>query len=392
MNITFLAENLTRTGGSSFSLDLMARSLSERGHSITVLTANIFKENGDLNKKSYDIHNNVASSKNRYEGIKNVKRVLNKYEENTDIYHIFNPKYLPISGLYRRKGSVPTVGRINAYDAFCTNPSLMNGKCFKDCTLMNKLRHDDRDRTNKISKVPQYVYQHTSTRFINYLDRIFALSPSIKEVYSHNNVNEKLIDVVPNFYDPEFTMEYEPDIDILLDDLTVTYIGRIRMEKGVDLLIDAVQEMDLSNTAVNIIGEGPIRNEIETEARDANISDSVRFHGWVDQSALSNFYTQSDVFVHPGRWPEPFGRTVLEALQCGCLPVVSDIGAPPWIVGSAGMTFRPNDPSDLANKLTELQRDPNILEQAEKYKSRAEKFEPNRIISKLEAKYREIYD
>jgi len=63
------------------------------------------------------------------------------------------------------------------------------------------------------------------------------------------------------------------------------------------------------------------------------------------------------VFVHPGTLPEPFGLTVIEAMQHETVPVVSDCGAPPWIVGDAGLTFEWTDESDLADRLEELSDD-----------------------------------
>jgi len=44
------------------------------------------------------------------------------------------------------------------------------------------------------------------------------------------------------------------------------------------------------------------------------------FHGHVDHSAVGDLYANSDVFVHPGTLPEPFGLTVIEAMQHETVP------------------------------------------------------------------------
>jgi glycosyltransferase involved in cell wall biosynthesis len=266
----------------------------------------------------------------------------------------------------------------------------MDGECHESCTLLNKVRHDDRSINEKTIRAPQYAYQHLSPQFINHLDRLFAISPAIKDVYSKNNVNKELIDIVPNCYDPGFTQQVDTDIDILSDDFVILYVGRLREEKGVDLLIDAAKTIDMSNKSINIVGDGPLREELEREVKSAELFESTRFHGWVDQSELSSYYKKSDIFVHPGRWPEPFGRTILEALQCNCPPVVSDVGAPPWIINDAGRTFKRSDVKSLSAVIQELQYPQSRIEYEIECKNVIENYNPDDIISDIEIKYDSI--
>ena len=67
----------------------------------------------------------------------------------------------------------------------------------------------------------------------------------------------------------------------------------------------------------------------------------------------------SDVLVLPsrtipGKWKEQFGRVLVEAMAAGCVPVGSDSGAIPGVVGSGGLTFPEGDVQALAARLTEL--------------------------------------
>ena len=387
MNVTFLAEKLDRTGGSGVSLDLMARELSDRNHSVRILTTNIFHENDVPDDTRYDVVSRVTESSSRYDGFLKIKQVLDQYEAGTDVYHVFNPQYLSMAGLYRKNGNVPTVGRLNSYSAFCTNPGRMTGKCYKNCSLADKIRHDDREPAQKVARAPQYAYQHVAPRFMNHLDRLFALSPGVKQVYVHNHVNRDLIDVVPNFYDPTFTTQSETEYDILSDEFTILYVGRLRAAKGVDLLVDAARQLDMSNIAINIVGGGPMCEELGAKTERHNLGASIRFHGWIDQPHLPKYYEQSDVFVHPGRWPEPFGRTILEALQHDCPPIVSNIGAPPWIIGEAGEKFKTEDSMDLTNEIKKMQTASELFSHTNKCSSRLERFDPKYIVPAIESRY-----
>lgn len=97
-----------------------------------------------------------------------------------------------------------------------------------------------------------------------------------------------------------------------------------------------------------------------TSAVQSPFSDVSRA-GSPDNSQVPKFLARGDIFIHPGRWPEPFGRVILEATQHNSPPVVSDIGAPPWIAGDAWVTFPRNDAGELVDQISELRGNPDIL-------------------------------
>lgn len=266
----------------------------------------------------------------------------------------------------------------------------MTGECYKNCSLVDKIRHDDREPAQKVARAPQYAYQHVAPRFMNHLDRLFALSPGVKQVYAYNYVNSDLIDVVPNFYDSTFTTQPKTECDIISDEFTILYVGRVRAAKGVDLLVDAARQLDMSNTTINIVGGGPLREELEAKTESHNLGVSIRFHGWIDQTHLPKYYEHSDVFVHPGRWPEPFGRTILEALQHDCPPIVSNIGASPWIIGEAGEKFKSEDLMTLTNEIKKVRTGSRLSSYTNKCGSRIEKFAPKCIVPAIGKKYNSI--
>jgi glycosyltransferase involved in cell wall biosynthesis len=235
------------------------------------------------------------------------------------------------------------------------------------------------------------MYKHFSLSKTNYLDRVFALSPSIKKIYSHNGIKSNLIDIIPNFYDPKFSCDKNKNIDLLESEFTLLYVGRLREEKGVDILIDAITSINGQNIVVNIVGDGPQQEELVRRMKRNGISNSIKFHGEVDHSILPLFYRQSDLFIHPGRWPEPFGRTILEALQHECPPIVSDIGAPPWIIAEAGRTFERESAADLAKKIVSCSSESELSQLKQNCQSRLDEFTPGSIITRIESTYEELF-
>ncbi len=72
---------------------------------------------------------------------------------------------------------------------------------------------------------------------------------------------------------------------------------------------------------LTIVGEGPLRGELEAQARTLGISDAVTFTGFVTDP--TKYFAAADVFVHTSRY-EGFGVVLLEALACGCAIVATD--------------------------------------------------------------------
>jgi len=99
----------------------------------------------------------------------------------------------------------------------------------------------------------------------------------------------------------------------------LTAAGRLSHEKGFDLLIEALALCGNPRLRLTILGEGPLRNDLERLARDQGVAQQVRFAGF--QKNPFPFFAQADAFVLSSRF-EGFPNVVLEALACGT-PVIA---------------------------------------------------------------------
>jgi glycosyltransferase involved in cell wall biosynthesis len=99
-----------------------------------------------------------------------------------------------------------------------------------------------------------------------------------------------------------------------------------------------------------LVGNGKWLSYCKSLVKKLRIEDKVTFTDYVDKQKLREIYSNADVFVHPARWNEPFGITLLEALSYDIPCVVSDMVSPE-IVGEAGLIFKHGDAEDLAEKL-----------------------------------------
>ena len=107
--------------------------------------------------------------------------------------------------------------------------------------------------------------------------------------------------------------EYEKRIQS--DVVKIGYVGRIDLQKGVDILLKSLVDIDFKYE-LTIIGKGPLLNDMKVLASDLNIN--ANFVGPIDNEKLISYYNNFDVFVFPTeRKGASFGNVAIEAMACG---------------------------------------------------------------------------
>jgi glycosyltransferase involved in cell wall biosynthesis len=101
------------------------------------------------------------------------------------------------------------------------------------------------------------------------------------------------------------------------DDPLVLYVGKLSAEKGVSLLLDALERLDGIRAVV--VGFGPARAELE----DAAEGRPVLFTGPLGHRHLRHLWPLAHVSVTPSVFPEAFGMVAAEAAACGSPPLVA---------------------------------------------------------------------
>lgn len=137
--------------------------------------------------------------------------------------------------------------------------------------------------------------------------------------------------------------------------------------KGQDLLLKAISRIPPEIPARFYIVGGPIYQTkgsqfseagLKAIAAESGVSDRVAFVPF--QSGTADVYRALDVVVHASTLPEPFGRTIVEAMACGRPVAVSKAGGASELfqhdVDAVG--FAPSDPGSLASAIVGLVNDP----------------------------------
>ena len=135
----------------------------------------------------------------------------------------------------------------------------------------------------------------------------------------------------------------------------------LRPGKGVETFLAAAPIVldRLPSARLAVIGNGPLRGQLEETARSLGLDDRLRFFGYTPPSARQ--LRSLDVFVLPSPW-EAFPIASLEALACGVPQVATDVGGIPEAVsdGMTGLLCTPEDPECLAQQIIRLLSDPDL--------------------------------
>ena len=142
------------------------------------------------------------------------------------------------------------------------------------------------------------------------------------------------------------------------------FVGRLVTDKGLSTLFEALARLELRGQRVGltVIGEGPEAPALRRQARALGIARRVHFVGRRVGVELVAALNAHQVLVVPSVWEEPFGVVALEAIACGCVPLVARSGGLPDAVGACGLVVPRGDIEALAQGISELVGQPAALE------------------------------
>ncbi len=102
------------------------------------------------------------------------------------------------------------------------------------------------------------------------------------------------------------------------------FSGRLSVEKGVPLLVRAFARLQpqMPHARLMIVGDGPLRREIQALIEAHNLTQSITVTGWLDQAGVERRLETAWALVAPALWAEPFGQVAPEAIIRG-VPVVA---------------------------------------------------------------------
>ncbi|MFQ5868515.1 MAG: glycosyltransferase family 4 protein, partial [Candidatus Zixiibacteriota bacterium] len=119
---------------------------------------------------------------------------------------------------------------------------------------------------------------------------------------------------------------------------------------------------------------GESREELDQLVVQLSLQDNLRYLFSLKKGELAMLYNCAHFLVFPSLY-EGFGLPALEAMACGCPVIASNRASLPEVVGEAGLFFDPEEPEELAEKMSLLGNDEGLRQELkERGKVQAQKF------------------
>jgi len=175
---------------------------------------------------------------------------------------------------------------------------------------------------------------------------------------------DKRIYIPENAIDPDrFNKTAPQDIN---GPLRAAFVGRLVPYKGADMAIKAAADALKSGAMTyDVIGDGPMRPELEALVAKLGVAEAVTFHGRLEHHDVQTVLARSNILLFPSI-REFGGGVVLEAMSLGVVPVIVDYAGPSELVTpETGLTV-PIGPREeiiahLKTTLASLVEDPSAL-------------------------------
>jgi glycosyltransferase involved in cell wall biosynthesis len=274
----------------------------------------------------------------------------------------------------------------------------MNGLCHRDCNVFKRLSHAPMTWRRRPLMIPSRLYeaafgfQHT-----RYLDRLLPVSRPVAQIYSEAGFDMRQSTIISDVIDYRSIVSNgrgvaaRPPASANNEPWNLLFVGRLTPSKGVDILLEALAMLDEPPVRLHIVGDGITRGALVEQVQRLGLSQRVDFHGWIANEELVQMYARKHAFVHPGIWPDPCPRAVLECMAAGIPAIVSRLGGPPWMLDGHGHTFERANPTDLANTIrTAFKHYDRTLDMARQARERAAAFDYRRVTPHLEQVYDQL--
>ncbi|HAJ34040.1 MAG TPA: mannosyltransferase [Candidatus Atribacteria bacterium] len=252
--------------------------------------------------------------------------------------------------------------------------------------------HSDIVRQERLMR----FYKPFLHRFLKRADKILPTSPNLVKSSKYLSPYKDKCTVVPLSIDlNEFghLIKKKLDLGFSPDEKIVLFVGRLNYYKGLEYLIEAIQEVE---SKLLIVGEGEMRERLEQKVKSLGVEQKIVFLGKVSGEELKYCYQICDLFVLPSIEPsEAFGIVQMEAMAYG-KPVVNTnlpTGVPyVSINGETGFTVPPRDAKALAKAINKILNDKELATKFSKnaLKRVKKKFSKEKMLESIYQIYNEL--
>ena len=195
---------------------------------------------------------------------------------------------------------------------------------------------------------PRYALIRSAVQRV---DRVLACSHWVQKQLATENVKAEVL-YLPTSARPRDFRRSPAREPVFL------YVGRLDVEKGVDLLLRAFARLsrEFPSARLRLAGQGPERLKLESLGNSLGIGSRIDFLGWKSPADLEPLWAEAWASLAPSLWAEPQGLVALEAIIRRVPVIASSSGGLAEMIehGHNGLLFPNGDENALLGNLREI--------------------------------------
>ncbi|HET8966171.1 MAG TPA: glycosyltransferase family 4 protein, partial [Candidatus Acidoferrum sp.] len=314
--------------------------------------------------RKFTVHNDAIKSMGKLEAArktlwnpdtaKPLQEAIRAIDAQVVHFHNTFPLISPAAYYAAHEVGAAVVQTLHNYRVLCPSATFYrDGKVCEDClgkmmpwpAVVHKCYRDNRLATATLAGM--LTFHHLKGTWKNEVDVYIALTEFGKGKLIAGGLPAEKIEVKTNFVDPD------PGPGNGEGGYAVV-VGRLAEGKGILTLLEAWKTVHAKTGAiVKIIGDGPLRAEVEQAAKQGF---GIEYVGRRASAEVYAMMGDARMLVFPARWYEGQPRTIVEALAKGTPVIAPRHGPMPDLVDDrrTGLLFEPGSAVDLADKTIAL--------------------------------------
>ena len=366
------------SGGGVVVIVELANKLAELGHDVAILTPDL-----DWDGKKYEpkINEKITVHKVSTPSRSNLKIAARRCYDNM-----------------KKKGI--ELGKETNYDFILTifHPFHLVPKAAVSCGKELKkpviIKIDDAiyEKASGLKNLQRKIEKAYNSRTLQNADKVLVMNEYTKNlVNDYYRVSMEKISIVTNGTDlKKFYTKKE-------DTKRIIFSGAMYHHRGIDILLDSVQEVvkKISNVEFLLLGDGPEMQKLQEIVIKNNLSENVIFKGWVNREEIPEFLATSTIGIGPLRSTDVTkGALPIKVLEymASSLPILAMKGTLPDEVLEDGINgYAIENSKELARKIIHLLENESIRDKmAIKSREMAKKYDWKNVAESIISEYQSV--
>ena len=146
------------------------------------------------------------------------------------------------------------------------------------------------------------------------------------------------------------------------DQINIIIVSRLVTHKNIEKIIKAILDLNSPLIKLNVIGEGPELNRLQSISITSNYTDNIIFHGKLNRDDINHIFLNSDIYIQASNY-EGLPHSLLEAMSYGIPVLCTPVGECKEILGNEDRGYvldLPVSKDNIKSKINEIISEKNI--------------------------------